>query len=220
MLVVPGGPSSLTRPSLLCKALQNVLDDPSFCTKSPEAANVITSVEYTWVYVEILKPGILKPCWNLVKICWKQLNGALVNTSGKELHWDKIWESYFYIHFRETFTNRWTVFLHAANSPVGTPILYQYLTDIILKELLYERYSVSTSVIADEKNATPLTKDEQNVIRYVAGYMCCHLRKKIEASSHSFKEEIILCLMTMVKDKNDTSSEPCEEWTYLLDCGG
>ena len=31
---------------------------------------------------------------------------------------------------------------------------------------------------------------------------------------------MILCLMTMVKEKNDTSSGPCEEWTDLLNCGG
>ena len=109
----------------------------------------------------------------------RQLNGALVNPSGKVLHRDKIWESYFYIRSQETFTNRLTVFLHAANSPVGTPVLYQHLTDIIFKELLHAKYSVSTSAI-DDNNTAPLTNDEANVIRYMAGYMCRHLRKKIE----------------------------------------
>jgi len=47
-----------------------------------------------------------------------------------------------------------------------------------------------------------MTNDEANAKRYVAGYICCHLRKKIEASSHPFKEELVLCLMTMVKDKD------------------
>ena len=31
---------------------------------------------------------------------------------------------------------------------------------------------------------------------------------------------MVLCLMTMVKDKSDTSSGPCEERTDLVDRGG
>jgi len=141
-----------------------------------------------------------------------------MNCSGKVLHRDKIWESYFYIRSQETFINRLTVFLHATNSPVGTPVLYQHLTDIIFKDMLHTRYSVSTS--ATEENPVPLTDDEANAMRYVAGYMCRHLRKKIETSCHPLKEEMVLCLMTMVKDKDDTSSGPCEEWTDLVDRGG
>ena len=37
------------------------------------------------------------------------LNRALVNPSGKVLHRDKLWESYFYIYSKEIFINRWTV---------------------------------------------------------------------------------------------------------------
>lgn len=31
---------------------------------------------------------------------------------------------------------------------------------------------------------------------------------------------MVLCLVTMAKDKSDTSSGPCEEWTDLVDRGG
>jgi len=70
------------------------------------------------------------------------------------------------------------------------------------------------------KPPSPLTINEANPLRYVAGYVCRHLRKKIEASAHPPKEEMILCLMNMVKDKLDTSEGHCEEWTNLVDCGG
>ena len=59
-----------------------------------------------------------------------------------------------------------------------------------------------------------------NALRYAAGYVCRHIRKKIEASNHPLKEEMTLCLMTMVKEKSDTTSGPCEEWTDLVDRGG
>ena len=61
---------------------------------------------------------------------------------------------------------------------------------------------------------------EANALMYVAGYVCCHLRKRIEASAHPLIEEMVLCLMSMVKDKLDTSKGHCEEWTNLVNCGG
>ena len=148
-----------------------------------------------------------------------ELNGALVNPSGKVLHRDKLWESYFYIHSKETFINRWTVFLCSANSPVGSPVLYQHLTDLVFKEMLHSKYFIVAN--DTEKASTgPLTCNELNALRYAAGYVCRHVGKRIEASSHPLKEEMVLSLMTMVKEKSNTTSGPCEEWTDLVDRGG
>jgi len=52
-----------------------------------------------------------------------------------------------------------------------------------------------------------------------SGYVCHHIRKKIEASIHPLKKDMVLCLMTMVKEKSDTTSGLCEEWTNLVDRG-
>ena len=72
------------------------------------------------------------------------------------------------------------------------------------------------------KQPSPMTNNEANAVRYVAGYVCHHLRKKIEASSHPLNEETVLCLMNMVKDTLDIKrrSGPYEEWTDLIDRGG
>ena len=200
---------------MLRSALQNVFDDPSFRTKSQEAANARIGTEYMlqWCSNRDNLPTLLKFTEDLVK----DLEGALVKPNGKVLR-DKVWESYFYIRSQEAFTNRWTVFLCSANSPIGTPVLYQHLTDIIFKELLREKYSVSAND-RDSERPGPLTVNEVNVLRYVAGYVCRHLRKKIEASSHPLKEDMVLCIMTMVKDFNTLLSGPCEEWTDLVACG-
>ena len=147
----------------------------------------------------------------------KDLRKALVSPAGKKLWRDKLWESYYYIRTTETFTNRWTVFLCKANSPCGTKVLYQHLTDLMFKSLLKSTYSLADRTF---QPPSPLTINEANALRYVAGYVCCHLRKIIEASAHPLKEEMILCLMNMVKDKSDTSEGHCEEWTNLVDHGG
>ena len=56
-----------------------------------------------------------------------------------------------FVHNTEVFTNRWTISLCSANSPIGTPVLYQHLTDIIFKELLREKYSVSANDLSQHQ---------------------------------------------------------------------
>ena len=38
-------------------------------------------------------------------------------------------------------------------------------------------------------------------------YICRHLRKKLERGNHEFKEEMILCLMDLVKDPQDDEAK-------------
>ena len=112
----------LDGPGFLYKALQNILDDPTFQTKSPTAITARIGADhlYRWCcnsenYVRLQK---------FMQDLLEDLNGALVNPSGKALHRDKLWESYFYIRTQEGFINRWTLFLCGVNSPVGSPVLY------------------------------------------------------------------------------------------------
>lgn len=58
-----------------------------------------------------------------------------------------------------------------------------------------------------------MRKIEKGVLRYIAGYICCHLRQR----SHQFREEMIICLMELVKSQD---TEGPEEWTILIDGGG
>ena len=75
---------------------------------------------------------------------------------------------------------------------------------------MHLKYSIAAN---DTENAGigPLTYNEVNALRYAEGYVCRHIRKKIEASNHLLKEEMTLCLMTMLNKKSDTTSGPCEE---------
>ena len=49
-----------------------------------------------------------------------------------------------------------------------------------------------------------LRESENGVLYYVAGYICRNLRIKLERESHEFKEEMVLCLMELVKDRGTT----------------
>ena len=45
-----------------------------------------------------------------------------------------------------------------------------------------------------ESPGRPLTYEEQNALRYVAGYIICKVQQKLETSTHPRKDEMmILC---------------------------
>ena len=45
----------------------------------------------------------------------------------------------------------------------------------------------------------PLSDDEGNALHYTAGYIYRHLRKQLERSNHELKEELVLCLMELMR---------------------
>ena len=102
----------------------------------------------------------------------------------------------------------------------ASPAFYQYATDIVFKELIQIYFPVASQPIAQK--STTITNTEANVIRYAAGYTLRTLRRKIEASSHPLKEEMVSALMELVLDNKDDAveQEHATEWINLVDGGG
>ena len=73
-------------------------------------------------------------------------------------------------------------------------------------------------IVYVDQEPAEINVNEWNVLRYITGYICCRLCTKIERENHKPKEEIVLCLMELVKDED--SHETDEEWTNLVYRGG
>ena len=52
----------------------------------------------------------------------------------------------------------------------------------------------------------PLTRKEENSLRYMAGYICRRVWKQLESLTHKCKDDMILCLMELNGDKLDKCS--------------
>ena len=116
--------------------------------------------------------------------------------------------------FKE-FNKQWTDFLQTT-TPLIEPVVYQHLTDLVLKFLLQDHFKIEYL----NKESTEMNESERNTLCYVAGYVCRKLRTKIERENHELKEEMVLCLMDLVKDENTRACGTDEEWTNLVDRGG
>ena len=89
-----------------------------------------------------------------------------------------------------------------------TPTLYQHLTMIMFREEINKKmkkeHDTSTGL-------QPLTENERDALRYTAGHICRHLQTQLERGNHLMKEELILCLMELTKDKDPEKGDSDEE---------
>ena len=76
----------------------------------------------------------------------------------------------------------------------------QYITDEMFKQLVKQQYKLPATTM-EACSLPPLGYQEQNAVRYAAGYTVRHLRQCLGRGSHQLKEELVLCLEEMCDDR-------------------
>ena len=197
-------------------ALQQVMDDDSFKINTPAIINTRKSAENLMNWC--LTTASLCSLESFNKNITEHLQQVILSSTTKSFMYnkEKLWRQFYLLRCSPDFILQWTAFLSECQIPVK-PVLYQHLTDIIFKTLLQNHFHI---LQLETDNSMDSTNNERSALRYASGYICRHLCKKFERENHDLKEEMILCLASLVKD---SSSEECgtdEEWLELMDRGG
>ena len=112
-----------------------------------------------------------------------------------QLKKENMWGAYHRLRTVDSFVCDWRVFLAESVQCKAFPAFYQYITQHIFKTLIKKAYLVRVSV-HDESPDRPLTSEEQNALRYVAGYVVRKLRNKFESESPR-NDEHFFCLWSV-----------------------
>ena len=126
-----------------------------------------------------------------------------------------MWKSFHLLRVSNSFVKLWHDFLDSA-SLERDPILFQYVSDRVIQELIAKHFTVSQTAAASP--VPPLTYEEVNALRYVAGYMCQKVMKNIEASKHAHKGVLLLCLVDLCDEDEDMSESA--DWVHAVNRGG
>jgi len=218
ILVLPG--AFFPTDHELVRALRQVLDDNSFKVNAPAtiAARKSAGELLNWCLdtknSEVLHKFTKSLTDSFAKVIKPSFNKSFAYNN------DKLWKKFFLLRSSSDFIQRWMAFIKLTALAVK-PVLYQHLTDIVFRRSLEEYFQMEYLSEHDGTEDEELTGNERGVLRYVTGYICRHLREKLERGSHPFKEEMVLCLMELVKSDQDADQVGLdEEWTDLLDRGG
>lgn len=198
---------------MLHQSLSELVQDPTFNTKSPVA---IEARESAVQLMEFCTNSENLP--TLTAFSTDLLDSFKKLFEASNFKKDKLFRSFFLMRSSRVFVDKWEKFLKSVPC-AATPVMYQHVVDLIFEKLVYAKFQVSSSE-SDPTDIEPITENEANALRYAAGYVCRHLRRKLENGNHHLKEEMILCLMALVKDRLDETVGPAEEWTEKIDRGG
>ena len=130
---------------------------------------------------------------------------------------EKMWSSFHMLRVSDPFKKLWHEFLDLCCLEKH-PIFFQRISDLIFQELITKEFTVTTHDAPTVTSTTPITYEEANALRYVAGYVCRKVKQNIESSKHPFKGALLLCMMDMCDEDDDTSSSA--DWLNAVDRGG
>lgn len=116
----------------------------------------------------------------------------------------------------DTFREGWEKFLKQSIDQSAYPAFYQFISHQLFLEFVKGKHVIATSV---DDYVSPLTKEEENALRYVAGFVCRKVQEKIKASSLPNKEDMLLFISDMSGDEWD-EEKGTEVWTNGIDRGG
>ena len=95
--------------------------------------------------------------------------------------------------------------------PILSPLVYQNINQRLYEDLIRSHtYSQSTVACRPPTEVPQFTEDEENIIRYAAGYVALKLLKKYEKSMPEFVE--CLCAMAVAGDDSSLLEYTCK-WT-------
>ena len=127
---------------------------------------------------------------------------------------ERMWCEYCQVRSSESFVETWVLFLKTAGCE-ASPIICQYVTDFLMKQLIKLRYHLAT-VESNDKDVS-LDYQESNAVRYATGYTIGALMKKVNWSKHKQKVELTKCLQKMTE--NSEGVHDSIEWTKAADRG-
>ena len=203
--------------AMLIRAVKAVTEDKRFKLPSPQAADTfrVAPAFYQWC----TEPEHNELLTTFTKELSAKLKTCFHSHSSLRRKREMMWGSYHQLRTSLSFEAHWTQFLEQSIGHHAGLAFVQFITDTIFKELIKLEFLVSTATTTSESPHCPLSYEEQNVLRYVAGYVCRKVRTKLETSTLPSKDEmIIICIMEMSEDEEGDGGT--ETRTNLVDRGG
>ena len=210
------------------EAFEAVLSDKRFQFPSPQAIrarNLACSI-VTWSK----NPANQDSLSLMSDYITTSLTPCMITTvKTKKLKTGKMWGLYHLLRNSDDFKKRWIAFIKTAtefdSSTANHPALYQFVTHEMMKSLIKKRYHSRSATTADtgstcaHSSPSMLSFEEQNALRYIAGYVLRKICKNVQESLHPEKEGLATCIKDLIGSCDDSDGDT-DVWLKTIDRGG
>ena len=142
-------------------------------------------------------------------LCFLQwLYNSLEKVVGKQLKKKELWTEFHVLRTSVEFSQRWKSYLGEVGVE-SKAVFIQTVTSEVFEQLLNDIYIPKTTQY--ENDEEQFTYEEENAIRYMAGFIVQRIQKKLDAKD---VEMLIESDRATIMDANST------EWINIIDRGG
>ena len=123
---------------------------------------------------------------------------------------EKMWTEFHKLRSTDAYSEKWREYL-SSNNCQPSPAFYQHITMELFEQILLEELQKLQNEMCPEadRDEDSITHDEENAIRYMAGYVLHKLKKK-----QYTVDDLIQ------KDREYITETSSNEWIKLIDRGG
>lgn len=136
---------------------------------------------------------------------------------------EKLWSSFHHLR-TTTLSELWQNFLSQPDVPNLSPLVYQYVNQKLYEKQMKSHFSTDCEPTAADPASCEypeITVDEENIIRYAAGYVPYKLMKKYEHQPSATARYFVECLGNMAINGEESSlMEYTSKWISLCNRGG
>ena len=194
--------------------MTSVLEEPTFSIPSGPASSCRKLAERLLSWMSEHPNAACKTETGIVNLLSSCLNQQHSNSRVRR---EKMWSAYHTLRISEEYISAWKSFL-APSGCSFLPLFCQHVGHCVFKELVKRHHPTPETPQHKETSFDP-TYEELNGIRYAAGWVARALQKKLKKSAHPLKDDISLCIVDILDDKDDCPQES-NEWVKAVDRGG
>lgn len=202
--------------AIVYAAVQHCVSSDILKLTSVEAVTAMTLCKDFCINFDFNHREVETACSKIVST----LSKCIPSLSNLPKRWrEKMWKDFHSARSTAEFRSVWCeLFSETIGITVSIGPLYQHLTDTIFHNLLEPIFTqpVQQSVATDSSPC--ISDNEENALRYIAGYILHKVKKRVSASKHALKKELMRGVDYLI-DKKDSDSGSAQ-WVQSLDRGG
>ena len=134
--------------------------------------------------------------------------------SDKQVNQDTLWKKFYTFRSSEEFNSKWRSFLvKLCLDP--DPLFYQHVTQELFETIIGKKLAIKE--VVSTQSTEGLTIEEENVVRYIGGYVIRMVKKNLHLPDD---KEIMDILNLLVHSSAQSLTHSSQQWTESLDRGG
>ena len=193
---------------MVLSAVNSMLSSNDFKISSPEARK---AVEIAAKVISCTSKEVdeftmfSKRLVEMLMLCFRTTKRSFISKQ------EAMWESFHKLRTSAKFKKEWQDFFNSSiGQPTVCPTFVQYVTNQVFLDLVKNHHQIPEATFNDE-SSNPITSEESQALRYVAGYICRKIQHKIDTSpsfSQGNKKDMVLFLSELKRSDQEEDSLP------------